>query len=70
MRTFDAALFIGAGLLAALVAWRLIAMLGILDRQRYWAFFKAYVICYVSLWIGNVLMAVLAGLVLPPVIRH
>ena len=24
-------------------------MLGILDRQRYWAFFKAYVICYVSL---------------------
>ena len=21
----------------------------ILDRQRYWAFFKAYVICYVSL---------------------
>ena len=24
-------------------------MLGILDRQRYWSFFKAYVICYVSL---------------------
>ncbi len=49
MRTFDAVLFIGAGLLAALAAWRLIAMLGILDRQRYWAFLKAYVICYVSL---------------------
>ena len=25
---------------------------------------------YVSLWIGNVLLAILAGLVLPPVIRH
>jgi lipopolysaccharide export system permease protein len=25
---------------------------------------------YLSLWIGNVIMAVLAGLVLPPVIRH
>jgi lipopolysaccharide export system permease protein len=24
-------------------------IIGILDRQRYWAFFKAYVICYVSL---------------------
>jgi lipopolysaccharide export LptBFGC system permease protein LptF len=35
--------------LIALAAWRISAMLGILDRQRYWAFFKAYVICYVSL---------------------
>ena len=25
---------------------------------------------YYSLWIGNVILAVLAGLVLPPVIRH
>ncbi len=25
---------------------------------------------YVSLWIGNVILAVLAGLILPPVIRH
>jgi lipopolysaccharide export system permease protein len=49
VRTFDGALIIVAGLLAVLAAWRLIAMLGILDRQRYWAFLKAYVICYVSL---------------------
>ncbi len=25
---------------------------------------------YYSLWIGNIILAVLAGLVLPPVIRH
>ena len=25
---------------------------------------------YYSLWIGNVILAVLAGLVLPPVIKH
>jgi lipopolysaccharide export system permease protein len=49
VRTFDVALIIGAVLLAAIVTWRLILMLGILDRQRYWAFFKAYLICYISL---------------------
>ncbi len=38
-----------AAVLAAVAAWRLIAMLGTLDRQRYWAFLKAYLICYVSL---------------------
>ena len=49
MRSFDGALIVVAVLLAAVVAWRVIAMLSILDRQRYWAFFKAYMICYVSL---------------------
>ena len=49
MRSFDGPIIIVAVLLAVVVAWRLIAMLGILDRQRYWAFLKAYVICYVSL---------------------
>ncbi len=42
-------LLIGATLLAALAAWRAVAVLTILDRERYWAFLKAYVICYVSL---------------------
>jgi lipopolysaccharide export system permease protein len=46
---FDIPLLVVAVLLAVVLAWRLIAMLTILDRQRYWAFLKAYVICYVSL---------------------
>ncbi len=49
MRSFQGPIIIVAVLLAMVVAWRLIAMLSILDRQRYWAFLKAYVICYVSL---------------------
>ena len=49
MRSFQGPIIIVAVLLAVVVAWRLIAMLSILDRQRYWAFLKAYVICYVSL---------------------
>jgi lipopolysaccharide export system permease protein len=51
VRIFDGPLIIPAVLIAvaAVAAWRIVAMLGILDRQRYWAFFKAYVICYVSL---------------------
>ena len=42
-------LILVAVILAAVLAWRLIALLSILDRQRYWSFLKAYVICYVSL---------------------
>ncbi len=42
-------LILAAAILTAVLAWRLIALLSILDRQRYWAFLKAYVICYVSL---------------------
>jgi lipopolysaccharide export system permease protein len=49
VRSFDGPLILVAVLLAAVAAWRIVASLGILDRQRYWAFFKAYVICYVSL---------------------
>ena len=49
MRSFQGPIIIVAVLLAMVVAWRLIAMLSILDRQRYWAFLKAYLICYVSL---------------------
>jgi lipopolysaccharide export system permease protein len=49
VQVFGGPLGIAAVLLAAIAAWRMVAMLGILDRQRYWAFFKAYVICYVSL---------------------
>jgi lipopolysaccharide export system permease protein len=51
VRIFDGPPVIPAVLivLAAVAAWRMAAMLGILDRQRYWSFFKAYVICYVSL---------------------
>lgn len=40
---------IGAAVAVAVVAWRVVARMRILDRQRYWAFLKAYVICYVSL---------------------
>ncbi len=49
MSSFNLAIILAAVLLAALGAWRLIAMLTILDRQRYWAFIKAYLICYISL---------------------
>ncbi len=49
MPNFGGPLIIIAVILAAVLAWRLIALLSILDRQRYWAFLKAYVICYVSL---------------------
>jgi lipopolysaccharide export system permease protein len=49
VRILDGPLIIVAVLLAAVAAWRGIAMLSILDRQRYWAFFKAYLICYISL---------------------
>src|SRR4051794_18615577 len=49
VRILDGPLIIVAVLLAAVAAWRGIAMLSILDRQRYWAFFKAYLICYFSL---------------------
>lgn len=50
MRIFDGQILaVAAVLLGALLVWRLIAMLSILDRERYWAFFKAYLICYFSL---------------------
>ena len=49
MGSFEGPLVIAAATLAALAVWRIIVMFGILDRQRYWAFFKAYLICYVSL---------------------
>ncbi len=50
MRNIDGPILaVAAVLLAALLVWRLVSMLSILDRQRYWAFFKAYLICYVSL---------------------
>jgi lipopolysaccharide export system permease protein len=46
---FDGPLIIVVVLLAAVAAWGIVARLSILDRQRYWAFFKSYLICYVSL---------------------
>ena len=46
---FGAPLAIAAMLLAAVAIWRMVAMLTILDRQRYWSFIKAYTICYFSL---------------------
>jgi lipopolysaccharide export system permease protein len=49
VRSFQGPIIIVAVFLAVVVAWRLIARLSILDRQRYWSFLKAYVICYVSL---------------------
>jgi lipopolysaccharide export system permease protein len=49
MPSFGGPLVIVAAILATVLVWRLIALLSILDRQRYWSFFKAYTICYVSL---------------------
>ncbi len=40
---------IAATIAVVAVSWGVVARMRILDRQRYWAFIKAYVICYVSL---------------------
>ncbi len=40
---------IAATIVLAALVWWVGARMRILDRQRYWAFIKAYVICYVSL---------------------